>query len=190
MRASHATFPLSDSKQLRGCLHRAPSRAVPARRDGIGIMIVLVAQLMLTLDTTIANVALPQIAGGLGFGHGSLSWVLNAYTLAFGGLLLTGGRLGDIFGRLRVFEIGLAVFTAASLAGGLATSPGMLVTARAVQGLGAVLAAPGVLALVATSARDEAARHRSLPVNHTPTDRPGSPPPRCSRGGWMWSVRI
>ncbi|MEV5787221.1 hypothetical protein AB0L42_40550 [Streptomyces sp. NPDC052287] len=91
MRASHATFPLSDSKQLRGCLHRAPAGPSGRAGIGIGIMIVLVAQLMLTPDTTIANVALPQIAGGLGFGHASLSWVLNAYTLAFGGLLLTGG---------------------------------------------------------------------------------------------------
>ncbi|WP_198545824.1 MFS transporter [Actinacidiphila yeochonensis] len=122
----------------------------------------LVAQLMLTLDTTIVNVALPRISTDLGFGPSSLSWVLNAYTLAFGGLLLLGGRLGDTFGRLRVFEIGLAVFTASSLLGGLAQSPASLIAARAAQGVGAALAAPGVLALVTTSARDEAGRNRAL----------------------------
>ena len=80
----------------------------------------LVAQLMLVLDATVVNVALPRIDADLGFGPASLSWVLNAYTLAFGGLLLLGGRLGDVLGRLRIFEIGLAVFTVASLLGGLA----------------------------------------------------------------------
>ena len=93
--------------------------------------IVLVAQLMLVLDMTVVNVALPRIDADLGFGPASLSWVLNGYTLAFGGLLLLGGRLGDVFGRLRVFELGLAVFTLASLAGGLAQDPAMLVGARA-----------------------------------------------------------
>ena len=88
--------------------------------------------------------------------------MLNGYTLAFGGLLLLGGRLGDVYGRLRVFEIGLAVFTLASLAGGLAQDPAMLVGSRAVQGVGAALAAPGVLALLTTSAPDEAARNRAL----------------------------
>jgi len=131
-----------------------------ASRARTGIYIVLVAQLMLVLDATVVNVALPHIAADLGFSTASLSWVLNAYTLAFGGLLLIGGRLGDVWGRLRVFETGLAVFVVASLVGGLATSAGMLVAARAVQGLGAALAAPGVLALLTTSAPDEAARRR------------------------------
>src|SRR6187551_3415194 len=91
-----------------------------AGRAATGVAIVLVAQLMLVLDMTVVNVALPRIDADLGFGPASLSWVLNGYTLAFGGLLLLGGRLGDVYGRLRVFEIGLAVFTLASLAGGLA----------------------------------------------------------------------
>ena len=85
-----------------------------AGRAAAGIAIVLVAQLMLILDATVVNVALPRIDADLGFGPASLSWVLNAYTLAFGGLLLLGGRLGDVFGRRRLFEIGLAVFTLAS----------------------------------------------------------------------------
>jgi EmrB/QacA subfamily drug resistance transporter len=133
-----------------------------AGRAAAGIAIVLVAQLMLILDATVVNVALPHIDADLGFGPASLSWVLNAYTLAFGGLLLLGGRLGDVFGRRRMFESGLAVFTLASLLGGLAQSPEMLVGARALQGVGAAMAAPGVLALLTTSAPDQAARNRAL----------------------------
>lgn len=133
-----------------------------ARRAAVGLSVVLVAQLMLVLDATVVNVALPDIAADLGFSPAGLSWVLNAYTLAFGGLLLLGGRLGDVLGRLRTFEIGLGVFTLASLLGGLATDPAALVAARTLQGVGAALAAPGVLALVTTSAPDEAARNRGL----------------------------
>ncbi|MGH3425131.1 MAG: MFS transporter, partial [Nocardioidaceae bacterium] len=90
------------------------------------------------------------------------SWVLNAYTLAFGGLLLLGGRLGDVFGRRRTFTAGLAVFSVASLLGGLAQSPEMLVLARALQGAGAAVAAPSVLALITTTATDDADRNRAL----------------------------
>jgi EmrB/QacA subfamily drug resistance transporter len=133
-----------------------------AGRAAAGIAVVLVVQLMLILDATVVNVALPHINQALDFGPAGLSWVLNAYTLAFGGLLLLGGRLGDVFGRRRTFEIGVAIFTVASLAGGLAQSPGWLVAARGAQGLGAALAAPGVLALLTTSAPDEAARNRAL----------------------------
>jgi EmrB/QacA subfamily drug resistance transporter len=157
----------------RGGRHAATAR-VPRSRDlpgdlppnagraAAGIAIVLVAQLMLILDATVVNVALPHIDDALDFGPAGLSWVLNAYTLAFGGLLMLGGRLGDVFGRRRTFEIGLAVFTVASLAGGLAQGPAWLVAARGLQGLGAALAAPGVLALLTTSAPDEAARNRAL----------------------------
>src|SRR6478735_9573802 len=133
-----------------------------AGRAAAGIAIVLVAQLMLVLDASVVNVGLPRIDADLGFGPASLSWVLNAYTLAFGGLLLLGGRLGDVLGRRRMFEIGLAVFTLGSVVGGLAPSPGWLVAGRAGQGVGAALAAPGVLALLTTSAPDEAARNRAL----------------------------
>ena len=99
------------------CPHTGPTRDLPtelppnAGRAAAGIAIVLVAQLMLVLDATVVNVALPRIDADLGFGPASLSWVLNAYTLAFGGLLLLGGRLGDVFGRLKIFEVGLAIFT-------------------------------------------------------------------------------
>jgi EmrB/QacA subfamily drug resistance transporter len=133
-----------------------------AGRAATGVAIVLVAQLMLVLDATVVNVALPRIDTALGFGPASLSWVLNAYTLAFGGLLLLGGRLGDVRGRLRMFEIGLSMFTLFSLLGGLAQTPSQLVIARALQGAGAAMAAPSVLALLTTSAPDEAARNRAL----------------------------
>ncbi len=133
-----------------------------AGRAATGIAIVLVAQLMFTLDATVVNVALPRIDTALGFGPASLSWVLNAFTLAFGGLLLLGGRLGDVFGRRRLFLGGVAVFTLASLLGGLAQTPEWLVGARALQGVGAAMAAPGVLALLTTSAPDEPARLRAL----------------------------
>lgn len=126
------------------------------------IAVVLTVQLMLSLDTSVVNVALPKIQSGLGFDTASLSWVVNAYVLAFGGLLLLGGKLGDVFGRRRVFATGIAVFGVASLVGGLAMTPGMLEAARAVQGVGAALAAPGVLALLTANAPDDAARHRGL----------------------------
>jgi len=153
---SRAQNPTTTSSHL-------PAELPPnAGRAATGIAIVLVAQLMLVLDATVVNVALPRIDTALGFGPASLSWVLNAYTLAFGGLLLLGGRLGDVFGRLKVFEAGLAVFTLASALGGLAQTPGQLVAARTLQGVGAALAAPSVLALLTTSAPDEAARNRAF----------------------------
>ena len=128
----------------------------------IGIALILTVQLMLILDMTVVNVALPDIRLDLGFTPSALSWVLNAYTLAFGGLLLLGGRLGDVYGRRRTFMAGLAVFTFGSLLGGLAPSSELLVAARALQGVGAAVAAPSVLALLTTSAPDAAARNRAL----------------------------
>ena len=128
----------------------------------LGLLVVMLAQLMVTLDATVVNVALPKIDAGLHFHGAALSWVLNAYVLAFGGLLLLGGRLGDSYGRRRVLLVGLALFTAASLAGGFAQSPAELIIARVVQGVGAALGAPSALALVTGSAADEADRHRRL----------------------------
>lgn len=122
----------------------------------------MLAQLMLVLDATVVNVALPHIATDLHFNRTELSWVLNGYAVAFGGLLLLGGRIGDVFGRRRTFLVGVAAFTLFSLLGGLATSPLLLVIARALQGLGAAFAAPSVLALITTSARDDGARNRAL----------------------------
>jgi EmrB/QacA subfamily drug resistance transporter len=106
--------------------------------------------LMIVLDATIVNVALPSIKDDLGFSQSELAWVVNAYLIAFGGLLLLAGRIGDLIGHRRVFLIGLAVFTAASLAGGLAQSQGMLIAARFVQGAGGALASAVILGMIVT----------------------------------------
>jgi EmrB/QacA subfamily drug resistance transporter len=135
----------------------------PARdRRNITLAVVLCAQLMIVLDMTVVNVALPSMAAGLHLSATGLSWVLNAYTLTFGGLLLLGGRAGDVLGRRATFMGGLALFTVASLAGGLATSSAMLLAARAVQGVGAAVAAPAVLATIVASFPEGRERVRAL----------------------------
>jgi EmrB/QacA subfamily drug resistance transporter len=131
---------------------------------GIALGIVLCAQLMIVIDMTVVNIALPSIAQGLHLSAASLSWVLNAYALTFGGLLLLGGRAGDILGRRRVFMAGLALFTAASLAGGMATTAPWLLAARAVQGIGGALASPAVLAMIVSSFPGERERTRALGI--------------------------
>jgi EmrB/QacA subfamily drug resistance transporter len=122
------------------------------------------AQLMIILDATVVNIALPHIQTGLHFSATSLSWVMNGYTLTFGGLLLLGGRAGDILGRRRMFLAGIAVFTLASLAGGLATTASQLLAARAVQGVGGALASPAVLALVVSGFPEGKERIRALAI--------------------------
>jgi EmrB/QacA subfamily drug resistance transporter len=114
------------------------------------LTLILSVQLMVVLDATIVNIALPDIRTALHFSPTSLSWVINAYTLTFGGLLLLGARAGDILGRRRIFLSGIALFTLASLVGGFAASSGQLLAARAVQGIGAALASPSALALLVT----------------------------------------
>lgn len=114
----------------------------------LALAVLAMAQFMVVLDITIVNVALPAIQTDLGFSADGLQWVVNAYTLAFGGLLLLGGRSSDLLGRRRLFLVGLALFGVASLAGGFATSSGMLVAVRAVQGVGAALLSPAALALL------------------------------------------
>ena len=142
-----------------------PSRRTALRdRRGLALAIVLGAQLMIILDMTVVNIALPSIARGLHFSPEGLSWVLNAYTLTFGGLLLLGGRAGDILGRRRVFGAGIMLFTAASLAGGLAQSAGWLLAARAAQGVGGAIASPAVLAMVTASFADGRERARALGI--------------------------
>ena len=133
-----------------------------AARPGVALALILLCQLMIMLDATVMNVALPRIRADLGFSPAGLSWVMNAYTLVFGGLLLLGGRLGDLFGRRRVFLIGVGVFTAASLAGGLADSAGLLIAARIVQGLGAAAAGPSTIALITSTFTEPQARVRAL----------------------------
>ena len=126
------------------------------------LMVVLsVAQFMVILDATVVNVALPSIARSLGFAAGGLQWVVTAYVLASGGLVLLGGRAADVAGRRRIFLAGLAVFTAASLASGLAPAAGALIAARAGQGLGAALLTPAALSIITTSLRGCAAGDRA-----------------------------
>ncbi len=126
------------------------------------LFVILAAQLMVVLDTTIVNVALPHIQASLGFSASGLSWVLNIYILTFGGLLLLGARAGDLLGRRRVFLTGIALFTVSSLVGGLATTGGMLLGARALQGIGAALAAPSALSLLTTAFAEGQARVRAI----------------------------
>ncbi|QKG21639.1 DHA2 family efflux MFS transporter permease subunit [Actinomadura verrucosospora] len=121
-----------------------------------------VGQFLVVLDISVVNVALPGMRTGLGLGATSLQWVVNAYSLAFAGFLLLGGRAADLFGRKRVFITGLGLFTAASLAGGLAQDAGMLIGARAVQGLGAAILAPVTLSLITGTFPEGPARTRAI----------------------------
>ena len=135
--------------------------AVPA---WILLALVCLGQFMVVLDISIVNVALPSIQGDLGFSPSALQWVVNAYTLTFAGFLLLGGRAADIFGRRRMFLVGLGMFTVASLVGGLAQSQGMLIVARALQGLGGAVLAPATLTILTTTFSEGAARARALGV--------------------------
>ncbi|MEV6773493.1 MFS transporter [Nocardia sp. NPDC051030] len=134
----------------------------PRLRSGIVLATLLTCQLMIVLDITVMNVALPRIRTDLNFSATGLSWVMNAYTLVFGGLLLLGGRAGDLFGRRNLFIAGTALFTLASLAGGLAPSATLLLIARVVQGIGAAMAGPSTLALLTTIFSEPKARMRVL----------------------------
>jgi EmrB/QacA subfamily drug resistance transporter len=135
-----------------------------SRRLGLALLVIATAQLMVVLDATIVNVALPHVQSALGFSGSGLEWVVNAYAVTFGGLLLLGGRAGDILGRRRVFVFGLLLFSAASLVGGFATSEWWLLTARAVQGAGGAVIAPTALALITTNFPQGGERNRAFGV--------------------------
>jgi len=143
-----------------------PQTTRPARRGHghprLVLGVILACQLMVILDATIVNIALPRIQGALGFTPTDLSWVVNAYTLTFGGLLLLGARAGDILGRRATFLAGIGLFTVASLACGLATTEGMLLAGRAAQGVGAALASPSALALLMTMFPEGRERVRAI----------------------------
>ncbi len=134
------------------------------RRRWFALLLVCAAQFMLVVDGTIVNVALPTIQDSLGFSEVGLSWVVNAYLLTFGGFLLLGGRAGDLFGRRRVFMVGLALFTFASLLCGLAASQWMLVAARALQGIGGAIIAPAALSIIITTFENPAEKARAMGV--------------------------
>ncbi len=130
----------------------------------VALAVIVACQLMFVLDATVVNIALVPIQNSLHFSKANLAWVIDAYSLAFGGLLLLGGRAGDVYGRRRLLIIGLAVFTVASLTGGLATSATMLLVARAVQGIGAAMAAPSTLSLISSIYSEGPARNKALGV--------------------------
>ncbi|MFF2144775.1 MFS transporter [Kitasatospora sp. NPDC058190] len=141
-----------------------PATARRGRRPRIALTVIAATQLMVVLDITIVNIALPHIQQALKFNTTNLSWVINAYALTFGGLLLLGGRAGDILGRRRVFVLGVLVFSLASLLGGVAQSSGWLLAARALQGLGGSIASPTALALIATNFKEGSERNRAFGV--------------------------
>ncbi|MEW2067068.1 MFS transporter [Streptomyces sp. NPDC007346] len=144
----------------RGSAAPAPS----GDKLGLALAVIAAAQLMLVLDNTIVAVALPSMQSALGLSDANLGWVITAYALAFGGLLLAGGRAGDLFGRRRVFRTGLVIFTLASLLGGLAGSGEVLLLARVLQGVGAAIAAPTALSLLASTFPAGPARNKALGV--------------------------
>lgn len=131
---------------------------------GLALTVIATAQLMLVLDDSVANIALPTIQNELGISAATLPWVINAYILAFGGLLLFGGRLGDLFGRRRMLQVGMAIFTLASLLAGLAQEGVSLIAFRGLQGLGAALTAPNALALIATTFPEGPERNKAMGV--------------------------
>jgi EmrB/QacA subfamily drug resistance transporter len=128
------------------------------------LAVVAIAQFMVVLDATVVNVALPTIKVDVGFSEQSLSWVLNAYTLIFGGFLLLGGRLADRLGRRRLFVVGIALFSGASLICGLSQSEGMLLVARGLQGLGGAMVSPAALSIILTTFKEGTERNRALAV--------------------------
>jgi EmrB/QacA subfamily drug resistance transporter len=136
----------------------------PDPRRWIALVLLCAAQFMVVLDASIVNVALPSIQNDLGFSQENLQWVVNAYTLVFGGFLLLGGRMADLLGRRRLFLIGLGVFSAASLLGGLSQSEGMLIGARALQGLGAAIISPAALAILTTTFAEGSERNKALGI--------------------------
>ncbi|MFE6041157.1 MFS transporter [Streptomyces sp. NPDC056452] len=152
---------MTDSPANTSTLAESPERG---RGKGMALFVIASCQLMVVLDITIVNIALPHIQTSLGFSTESLSWVINAYTLTFGGLLLLGGRLGDILGRRRVFIFGVLLFVFASLLGGLSQDSWQLLAARALQGVGGAIASPTALSLITTTFREGPERNRAFGV--------------------------
>jgi EmrB/QacA subfamily drug resistance transporter len=141
-----------------------PSPVAGKQHLGIALALISAAQLMVVLDATIVNIALPKLQLELGFSPANLAWVVNAYTLAFGGLLLLGGRAGDLLGRRNVFMAGVGLFAVASLLGGLAQTETQMLVARVLQGVGAAVASPTALSLITTTFPAGPARNRAFGV--------------------------
>jgi EmrB/QacA subfamily drug resistance transporter len=134
------------------------------RAKNIALLLLAMTQFVIVIDASIVNVALPSIGSHLHFSRDDLSWVVNSYTLTFGGFLLLGGRMADLLGRRLMFMLGLLVFSLASFAGGIAQSEGWLITARAVQGLGAAIVSPAALSIITTTFADGPERNRALGI--------------------------
>jgi len=134
------------------------------RAKNIALALLAMTQFVVVIDASIVNIALPSIGKALKFSQADLSWVVNAYTLTFGGFLLLGGRLADLMGRRRMFMVGLVLFSFASLAGGLAQSEAWLIAARALQGMGAAIVSPAALSIITTTFADGEERNRALGV--------------------------
>ncbi len=152
---------ISSTREAASPLELAAARV--GRANAV-LAVIAGAYLMIALDSTVVNVALPNIGRDLRFSPTELAWVVNAYLLTFGGLLLLGGRLGDVLGRRRVFMAGLSLFTVSSLFAGMAASDVWLIAARAVQGIGAAMTTPNTMALLATNFEEGPPRHRALSV--------------------------
>jgi EmrB/QacA subfamily drug resistance transporter len=143
---------------------RAAADLSTKRGKNLALALLAMTQFVVVIDASIVNVALPSIGAALHFSRDNLSWVVNAYTLTFGGFLLLGGRLADLLGRRRMFIVGLVLFSLASLAGGLAQSEAWLIIARAVQGLGAAIVSPAALSIITTTFAEGHERNRALGI--------------------------
>jgi EmrB/QacA subfamily drug resistance transporter len=143
---------------------RASADLSSQRGRDLALMLLAMTQFVIVIDASIVNVALPSIGAHLHFSRDDLSWVVNAYTLTFGGFLLLGGRLADLLGRRRMFIVGLVLFSLASLGGGLAQSEAWLIAARAIQGLGAAIVSPAALSIITTTFAEGAERNRALGI--------------------------
>jgi len=141
-----------------------PAKLMTERAKNLALALLAMTQFVIVIDASIVNVALPSIGRALDFSQDDLTWVVNAYTLTFGGFLLLGGRLADLMGRRRMFMLGLVVFSLASLAGGLAQSEPWLIAARAIQGMGAAIVSPAALSIITTTFSEGAERNRALGV--------------------------
>src|SRR5215204_2371886 len=140
------------------------TNAVPDNLRWFALVVLCIGMLMIVLDVTVVNVALPSIQEDLGFSQSSLAWVVNAYLISFGGLLLLAGRLGDLVGRRRVFMIGLTIFTVASLVCGLAQSQGVLIAARFTQGVGGAMTSAVILGMIVTMFPDPREQAKAIGI--------------------------
>src|SRR6201995_2629785 len=162
-------------------------------RRWLAMALLALAQFVVVLDAAIVNVALPSIGSALHFSQDNLSWVVNAYTLTFGGFLLLGGRMADLLGRRRMFMLGLVLFSLASFAGGVAQSEGWLIAARAIQGLGAAIVSPAALSIITTTFADGAERNRALGIWGAVAGAGGAAGVLLGggltrRAGWRWGL--